>query len=680
VVDASLAAAAQAHAAFYARNAAAYGGISLQVHTEPSSWPGFTGENPWDRAAYFGYAGNAAEDMAFGEGLVDAVDTWMDSVYHRLPIVDPTLRAVGFALAGAPNAAGDLPVTDLELGDWIPKPSDVASGTMVVYPVDGQRDVPLSFPSGEVPDPLSPFPGASYPAGYPITLQFPSPHVEAVDVDAAVLQTDSGSLVPAYVLTPDAGSGDPAISHLGGTAVALVPKAPLAPLTTYRVRVTGRYLDDRGDWHPFSRQWSFRTARWDAPQLVSASRWQSGGQWMVRVVGYADLTQVKVYVDGRPVAGVRHPAAGTLEFALPPGTYDGSSVLAVVQPNGLEDRWPGFLGSGRLTVAGPVDWQAIDLSLDGRSFPKGAALAGGTPFLPAALLSVVGATFQSTDDGELVWQDGAQRFVGAVRPRSAVGYFPDGGNGLERTFLPQPPRVENGAVYLPLDVARRVLQPVGQFVAFDAARRLVRVYAWLSDIAGHWAEADVRDLAERGIVNGEPDGLFHPDQALNRASFLKMLVATLKLPLRPGDTAGMAVDPNHWLVRQGWLGAAVKAGILTPADAGGGGAAGAGGRLQLDAPPSRLEMARWMGRWAVAAGKALPSATGPAPFADVAGLSAADRDLLARLYEAGLVRGEARPGGGLAFLPDRSMTRAEAATVVERLVRYAGQAAPAPSR
>ncbi|MBE3590520.1 MAG: S-layer homology domain-containing protein, partial [Firmicutes bacterium] len=668
VADASLAAAAQAHAAFYARNAAAYGGVSLQVHVEPEFWPGFTGRAPWNRAAYFGYAGNVAEDMAFGEGLVEAVDTWMNSVYHRLPIVDPTLRAAGFALVGAPNAAGDLPVTDLELGDWIPQPADVPSGTVVVYPVDGQTEVPLSFPRGEIPDPLSPFPGASYPTGFPVTLQLPSPHAAALDVDTAVLQTDGGRVVPAYVLRPDDSASDPAIAHLGGTAVAIVPKAPLAPLTTYRVRVTGRYLDDSGAWHPLSRQWSFRTARWDAPQLVSATRFLSGGQWTVRVTGYADLTQAKVYVDGRAVPGVRHPSAGLLEFALPPGTYDAASVLDVVQPNGLEERWPGFLGSGGLTVAGPADWQPVDLSLDGRAFPKGAALSGGVPFLPAALLPAVGAAFVATDDGELVWQDGAQRFAGAGSGGASAA-----AGGLARVLLPQPPRVENGSVYLPLDVARRVLQAVGQFVAYDPARRLVSVYAWLSDIAGHWAEADVRDLAARGIVHGEPDGLFHPGEPLSRAAFLKMLVAALQVPLRPGDTAGTSVDPRHWLVQQGWFAAAVQAGILTPAET------GAMGGTQLDAPASRLEMARWMARWAAAAGQALP-AGGAAPFVDLGTLGTADRDLLGRLYAAGLVRGEPQPGGGLAFLPDRAMTRAEAAAVVERLVRYAGRAGASGSR
>ena len=44
------------------------------------------------------------------------------------------------------------------------------------------------------------------------------------------------------------------------------------------------------------------------------------------------------------------------------------------------------------------------------------------------------------------------------------------------------------------------------------------------DIAGHENELAIQDLQERGIISGYPDGTFKPDQTLNRAELIKILV------------------------------------------------------------------------------------------------------------------------------------------------------------
>lgn len=54
---------------------------------------------------------------------------------------------------------------------------------------------------------------------------------------------------------------------------------------------------------------------------------------------------------------------------------------------------------------------------------------------------------------------------------------------------------------------------------------LTPVYASVSfsDIDGHWSEDYVLEMAELGLVNGDPDGTFRPDDPMNRAEAAEVL-------------------------------------------------------------------------------------------------------------------------------------------------------------
>jgi hypothetical protein len=39
----------------------------------------------------------------------------------------------------------------------------------------------------------------------------------------------------------------------------------------------------------------------------------------------------------------------------------------------------------------------------------------------------------------------------------------------------------------------------------------------MPDIKGHWAEAAIRKVIEKGIMSGSTDNLFHPNDTLTRA-------------------------------------------------------------------------------------------------------------------------------------------------------------------
>lgn len=45
----------------------------------------------------------------------------------------------------------------------------------------------------------------------------------------------------------------------------------------------------------------------------------------------------------------------------------------------------------------------------------------------------------------------------------------------------------------------------------------------LNDVAGHWAESQIKQLVSLGVVNGYPDGGFYPENAVTRAEFVKMI-------------------------------------------------------------------------------------------------------------------------------------------------------------
>ena len=65
-----------------------------------------------------------------------------------------------------------------------------------------------------------------------------------------------------------------------------------------------------------------------------------------------------------------------------------------------------------------------------------------------------------------------------------------------------------------------------------------------SDIKGHWAEAQIKQMAAEGIVKGYPDGTFRPDGLITRAEFAVMVVQAFKLSNSKGQT--FTDTDGHW--------------------------------------------------------------------------------------------------------------------------------------
>lgn len=132
--------------------------------------------------------------------------------------------------------------------------------------------------------------------------------------------------------------------------------------------------------------------------------------------------------------------------------------------------------------------------------------------------------------------------------------------------------------------------------------------------AGHWANADIAKLKKMGIVEGEY-GRFYPERALSRAEFVTMLERQFPLPARTADGSGAG-------------GASGSGTTVTAATYGGGASSVPAGK------PSDLTSAHW--------------AYGP----------------LMKAWNAGVLEGY-KDGS---IRPDKSLTRGEAAALIDRVI------------
>lgn len=238
-IDASLCMAAQKHTVFNDLN-------KTTGHYERSHMPGFVGQGPAERTQAFGYRGDTYEAVNFGSrSPEEAIQNLIDAPYHRIPFLQPGELLVGTGLVG------ERLTVDFQLNG--------ASG-VVVYPFDGQRDVPCGWGKLERPNPLRLHPKAIGVVGYPVTLVCYGKDVQLTDVRAE-LRTESGEQVPAYVNSPE---NDTWLRN----GVILMAEKPLTPATTYVAEFSAKDSDGRG----ISRTWKFTTAAPKSPAVLVARK------------------------------------------------------------------------------------------------------------------------------------------------------------------------------------------------------------------------------------------------------------------------------------------------------------------------------------------------------------------------------------------------------------------------
>ncbi|NMA63727.1 MAG: S-layer homology domain-containing protein, partial [Syntrophomonadaceae bacterium] len=169
----------------------------------------------------------------------------------------------------------------------------------------------------------------------------------------------------------------------------------------------------------------------------------------------------------------------------------------------------------------------------------------------------------------------------------------------------------------------------------------------LTDIAGHWAEASIKALVDKGAIAGYPDQTFKPNRTITRAEFAKVLVKAFELEAKDGkvfeDTA------SHWAKDD--IATANAHGIIK-------------GYSDQKFGPNDLITREQVAVMVTRAANLTASDQAPV-FTDSAEISDWAQEAVASAAEAGIINGY--PDGS--FQPQGNATRAEAATIIMRAIK-----------
>ena len=230
---------ALAHAFYTFFNGALPGIRDLGIHKEESGGQGYVGDNVLSRAQRFGYPQRSmAEVITHRNDAAAAVNDWIDSVYHRIPLMRADLLELGYGDA----YLGPMTVQVMDMSY-----RESATGRVIVYPVANQMNVPTAFNGNEIPDPA---PNANYPIGYPVTATFD--RNARVTIGAFHLRDPSGADLPGVTLQPSAADMENSFGYLANV--------PLRPGTTYTADLSYTLNGVAGH-----KTWRFTTAAGPSP-------------------------------------------------------------------------------------------------------------------------------------------------------------------------------------------------------------------------------------------------------------------------------------------------------------------------------------------------------------------------------------------------------------------------------
>ncbi len=166
------------------------------------------------------------------------------------------------------------------------------------------------------------------------------------------------------------------------------------------------------------------------------------------------------------------------------------------------------------------------------------------------------------------------------------------------------------------------------------------------DLEGHWARANILAMYNRGIINGFTDGSFRPEANVTRAEFVKMLVAALNLEVG-GAVNFDDVVPEDW--HYAYIATAFNNNIVT----------GVGTGFNPNGAITRQDASAIVYR-AIMAGETAKGTT----FADGSEIADYARTAVSALSSKGIIL-----GNDGCFFPKDNMTRAEAATIIQRILQ-----------
>lgn len=245
---------------------------------------------------------------------------------------------------------------------------------------------------------------------------------------------------------------------------------------------------------------------------------------------------------------------------------------------------------------------------------------------------------------------------------------------VERSFaLPDgvdPSKVTTGVVVDPDGTVRhvptKVVQIDGKYYAqVNSLTNSTYSVVWhplaFSDVADHWAKAEVNDMGSRMVIDGVGGGLFQPDRDMTRAEFAAVIVRGLGLRLEGGAAPFQDVQAADW------FGSAVRTAAAYQLIDG-----FEDGTFRPNETVTREQAMAIIAKAMKVTGLKgkLPAATDDLlqPFADAAAASGWAKGSIADVLQAGIVSG--RTDAELA--PQAPISRAEVAAIVQRLLQKSG--------
>lgn len=211
--------------------------VDCMLHAHYTSKTGDLGHSEEKDSPHTTKAGARAaarSNVSTGD-IVVGMRGWLNSFYHRLPLINPGLRGIGMGSVTIKDGPGSNSLAEIRTH------SRSVSAEMV-YPYTGQTGIPLTF-SNEIPDPLPE--GVGY-SGPPVTVTLKR-GAKPKNVTARLENLATGASTAEFFLSTPDRPANKAFSNNMNTICA-IPKKALEAATKYRVTITAELSSKRRTW------------------------------------------------------------------------------------------------------------------------------------------------------------------------------------------------------------------------------------------------------------------------------------------------------------------------------------------------------------------------------------------------------------------------------------------------
>lgn len=182
-----------------------------------------------------------------------------------------------------------------------------------------------------------------------------------------------------------------------------------------------------------------------------------------------------------------------------------------------------------------------------------------------------------------------------------------------------------------------------------------------TDVAQHWAKTEVNDMGSRMVIEGITDTTFEPNRGVTRAEFAAILVRGLGL--KPGEQLNSFndVNGNEWYADA--VTTAASYGLIDGYE---------DGTFRPQAQITRQEAMALIARAMTVTGMETAASAGNvqqwSDYADAEQVASWAKEAVASSISSGLVSGRGKD----TIAPNQSITRAETAAIIRRLLQQSG--------